>query len=385
MNIMGCRFTHLLATMAGYQKTGISLIEWDGNQLLPTSCADDLGIYILLPKLATFFGLSIEQAISYFFYILLIVPAAIGIIGFCAVYKHIVQRFIAVFGVLLLTLFAKAVGDVYLCYSSSLLLILPFTVYFFENRKFDNLFLFFCLSIGFMVTTLQFIRSYSAIAPLIFFLILMLLDIQLSIIRKLIFIGTCAVGMMMPLFYFNAVQNESLRYAIQNNLIDTKQEKKHPLWHTLYVGFGLLHFKNEHQIAYDDSCAAKKVQSIDNSIAYCSAEYDAILKNEVINLFKYHFLFVLLTLFAKLGVLFYFLLKFANVGLIAALFYPKSWVIELGFFFALAFNSLFVFIAMPIHEYALGFIAAAALYGIVSINHALSKLKRVKLPLFIFR
>lgn len=379
MNIMGSRLAQLIATMAGYQKTAISLISWDGNHLLPTLPADDIGIYILIPKCASFFGLGVEQAISFFFYFLLVIPAVVAIIGFCLLYKKTVQRCVAINGVALLTLFSRAVGDVYLCYSASLLLLLPFILYFFERKKFGNSFLAVCVYVGFVAATLQFIRSCSAVAPLLFFLTLLLFEKQLSMGRKFCFACAILLGMVAPIYYFNTIQHKSRAYAVDQRLIHRKQEKNHPLWHTLYVGFGLLHFKNTDNISYDDSCAAKKVESIDNSVAYCSAEYDEILKKEVINLIKHHFVFVLLTLFAKLGVVIYFLLKFANFGLVATFFYPKPWVIELAFAIALAFNSLFVFIAMPIHEYALGFIACATLYGIVSINYAIVRMRFAKL------
>lgn len=380
MNVMGCRLAHLIATMAGYQKTGISLISWDGNHLLPTMPADDVGIYILIPKCASFFRIGIEQAISIFFNFLLIIPAVVAIIVFCMLYKKPMQRCVAISGVVLLTLFARAVGDVYLCYSASLLLLLPFILYFFERKKFGNSFIAVCIYVGFIVGILQFIRSFSAIAPLLFFFTALLFEEELSMRRKFFFACAILLGMIAPIYYFNTVQHKSRAYAVDQLLIDAKQEKSHPLWHTLYVSFGLLHFKNTDNISYDDSCAAKKVESIDSSVAYCSAAYDEVLKNEVINLIKNQFVFVLLTLFAKLGVLIYFLLKFANIGLVAAFFYPKSWVIELAFFCALIFNSLFVFIAMPIHEYALGFIACATLYGIVSINYAIARMHFVKLP-----
>ena len=380
MNLMGSRLIHLIATMAGYQKTGVSLIEFDGNSILPSITGDDIGIYVLIPRIACFFSLAIEQTIALFFNSLLIVPALVALTFFCFLYKKCSQKFVALSGVLLLTLFSRAIGDVYLAYTASLLMIIPCTLYFFDRQKWDTIFVALCLYVGIVASFMQYIRAFSGGAALLFFLFFLFLEKNMTRMRKILCMCSFFIGLAIPRYYFESAYNTSVLYAQKVGVADKVGERKHALWHAVYVGFGLLHFKNHDEIAYDDSCAQKKVESIDPSIAYCSAAYDEILKNEVINLIKHQFVFVLLTLFAKLGVLIYFLLKFANIGLIAAFFYPKSWVIELAFFCGLIFNSLFVFIAMPIHEYALGFIACATLYGIVSINFAIARMHFVKLP-----
>ena len=80
-----------------------------------------------------------------------------------------------------------------------------------------------------------------------------------------------------------------------------------------------------------------------------------------------------MTFFAKIGILLMYLVIFANVGLVAAFFYPKPWQIECAFWGALATSSLFSILVLPTIEYSLGFIAFATLYGIVSINYYLYK------------
>ncbi|MBX9703358.1 MAG: hypothetical protein K2X39_04315, partial [Silvanigrellaceae bacterium] len=99
--------------------------------------------------------------------------------------------------------------------------------------------------------------------------------------------------------------------------------------------------------------------------------YEDTLKREFLKIACENPLFVLLTLFAKLGVLLFFLIKFANIGLLAAYLFPKAWWIDIAFFLGIAFNSIYVLIAVPLHEYALGFIALVALWSLESVNTAL--------------
>jgi hypothetical protein len=56
---------------------------------------------------------------------------------------------------------------------------------------------------------------------------------------------------------------------------------------------------------------------------------------------------------------------------VAAALYPKSWPIEVAFWGAIAFNSLFGLLVIPQPQYLLGFKAFATLYGVVSVDHAL--------------
>ncbi len=102
-----------------------------------------------------------------------------------------------------------------------------------------------------------------------------------------------------------------------------------------------------------------------------SPEYERILRHQTLRIARDHPLFILATLFAKVRVVLFLLLCWANLGLLAALFYPKDRAMESAFWAALAFTSLFGVIAVPQVQYLLGFMAFATLYGLVSLDYAL--------------
>lgn len=178
---------------------------------------------------------------------------------------------------------------------------------------------------------------------------------------------------MLPTLYFSSVYDHYKIYT-KNNLSNyALGDDKHVLWHSVYIGFGFLNYLNPDNISYDDTCGEKKVQSIvpDLTLVNNTEAYEAVLKEEVFKLIRHHFMFVIMTLFAKLGVLLFYLLKFANVGLLAAWFFPKSRIEEFIWFVSGLVYALFPLITVPAPGYAFGFITCATLYGIVSINYVL--------------
>jgi hypothetical protein len=367
---MGCRLLNLEAVYLGYLKTGIPLIAFDGEKCTQPITGDDIGIYILIPKLAKLFNLSLSSAINLFFLVLLFVPLIIGVIAFFLLYKNWLQRFVSLMGLLLLTRFAYAIGDVYLASSAAVICIIPWCLYMYQQK---NLWahLFVVVS-GIIAGFCHYVRAYSGVAPLIFVLVLVFSKKNCSIWMKFVTVPLLLLGFSINSFYFKHEFNRSAKYAKEQLRLPHVIYDKHVFWHQMYIGLGLLNMKNHEDIRYDDSVASTKVKSLDENVLYCSNEYEKTLREEFFRLIFEQKTFLILTLFAKLGILFYFLIKFANVGLIAAIVCRKSIVIDLAFIGALFFNSLFCLAAIPLHEYALGFISCAALWGIVSINHVLA-------------
>jgi hypothetical protein len=116
--------------------------------------------------------------------------------------------------------------------------------------------------------------------------------------------------------------------------------RQHPFWHTVYIGLGYL--SNDYGLAYKDIIAAKKVHELaPDALLLLIPEYETALKTAVIDLLRKDPVFVVGTLLAKFGaVLIYFLLA-ANLGMLAAIRYPKPWSVEVAFVAGLAFNALF--------------------------------------------
>lgn len=51
MTIMECRLANLQSTIDGFARTQIPLVLFDGANLSPFVAIDDVGIYVLIPKL----------------------------------------------------------------------------------------------------------------------------------------------------------------------------------------------------------------------------------------------------------------------------------------------------------------------------------------------
>jgi len=82
MILMSSRVENLRQTWAGLQKTGIALMGWDGTQFFPGGRIDDVGVYVIIPKLALLFNLPLDQTIHLFFTGLLLGSGLISAWGF---------------------------------------------------------------------------------------------------------------------------------------------------------------------------------------------------------------------------------------------------------------------------------------------------------------
>ena len=76
----------------------------------------------------------------------------------------------------------------------------------------------------------------------------------------------------------------------------------------------------------------------------------------------------------------FFFLYSANLGLIAAYYYPKKWALESTFLVAILFSTAPGILVMPYRRYILGYMAFSLFYGLVSLNEAVEQgvLKRIK-------
>lgn len=356
----------------GLQKTGIPLIAFDGQQLKPAWTQDDIGMYVLIPKIATFLNLSIETAINLFFLSLIIIPGIIGILGFLHYYITPLQKIIACLGILFLMRQAYFIGDVYIAYYAGICALVPWSLYFAKKLTYNWQLLFFCFFSGFFIKGLSYIRAYSGFGVILFIALLFLCKSIFSKKQLLSLSLFFLLGTTIPTIYFNHEYAKSIVYAKTELHADSIGENMHVFWHPVYLGFGLLKWYNPDEISFDDNFGFKKALEIESDVQIYSSHYENILKNEVINLIKYHWHFVIFTLFAKIGILLFYLLKYANIGFIAAFIYRKPWFLELPFWIGTSFYALFPIIGMPTYiEYVLGFITFVTLYAVVSINYAL--------------
>jgi hypothetical protein len=154
--------------------------------------------------------------------------------------------------------------------------------------------------------------------------------------------------------------------------------QEYVFWHHVYIGFGYLN--NPLGIKYKDEMAIDKVHSISPDTEIYSKEYQEILKEEVFKLIQSQKYFVFHTVFSKIGVMLFFFIYSANLGLIAAYYYPKKRALESAFLVAILFSTAPGILVMPYRRYILGYMALSIFYGLVSLNEAVEQgaLSRIK-------
>ncbi len=371
MDYANGRYAHLVNCLAGYKKTGVSLIEYTGNKLVPTFAADDLGIYILIPKLASVLNSTIETAMSVFFNGIAIGSFLIGFVGFCFLYKSWLARLVSFVCLLMVVIFSLLkVGDVYLLYSSCAFALVPWTLYFANNKSYF-LFCIFNMFAGYYIGTAHYIRAYSSVPTLVFMLFLLAI-VRIEMGKKVLITLSLLFGLSAAMFYFSSVYNEYVQYSQKNLPECTIAKKGHVFWHAAYCGLGFLRFANKDDIEWSDSCGEARALSINPQATIDKTDlYESILKKEVFKIIKEQPLFVLFTFWAKLGILLFYFFIFAHLGILAACIYHLPWYMYAAFFCALAMSALFPLLTVPVYSYSLGFIAFAALFAVVSINNFL--------------
>lgn len=381
---MGCRLQNLYYILEGFLKTNVPLIGWNQAGLIPFLGVDDIGIYVLIPQLVRFFNISLEQAINLFFYTLLSGSFLLGLCGFFLIYKTMLTRVIVIVWLGLLASFIMHynIGDVYLAYCSAHLAIIPLFLYFIKRNDSYAL-AFYLFFTGIVCGALHYVRSFSSLGVLVFILCILITKKNNNYSKKLILLSCLIMGMLCPFLYFKNVIKSYEKYAQQQFRSFTEFPTVHPFWHNVYLGFGFLNFENTSKIQMNDEYACTKVQETDPSLSIATiTPYESILKDEVISLCKTRPMYVLFTIFAKLGILFLYLLLFANIGLLMAFFRPKNWSLECTFYLAGMTNMIAPLITAPYYWYSLGFITIATLYGIVSCNEALVNIQHfIRMPL----
>ncbi len=368
--MMQCRYDWLQWLMEGYQKTGQLLIGYQNGALVPFNGADDIGMYCMVPKIAQWFSLSLDQAIAVFYYGMALIACSLALFGFFLLYRAWLPRVVVVLGIVWLSRGCLRIADVYATYAIAALAVTPLWLYGVQQNQRPRWFMAWSGCVGLILGFLHYVRALSGMPVLVFMLITLVLN-RWAWRDKVWVVGVVLAGIVVPVVYFSAVYDQYVAYAMQYLPGAVIALKTHVFWHQLYIGLGFL--SNPFGIAYNDSIGFAKARSVNPNVISCSPEYEMILRNEVIALVIQYPMFVLKTIFAKCGVIFLYLARVAHVGLIAAVIYRKPWQLELAFAGALAASALFAVLTDPDYSYLLGFIAFAVMYAIISINYALEK------------
>lgn len=372
ISIMPYRHLELRYALAGYQRSKIPLVAFDGSKYFKAGYGDDPGMYYFVPRLAALLHVPLERAIDLFFGVLLIVSFLSGAVGLLLLVSRWPLRLWALFGLCLLLWFSFRKGDIYLALIVPVVAIVPWLLYLLQKNSAGLVMGSFLSVTGVAAGFANQIRGEAATALLLFAAILVACQLKRGWGRRLALLAALVAGFAISVGYFDSLlaHRDAFLAASQPGYIHTVD--RHSIWHALYIGLGYLK-DNPYVPGYRDEVALQTVYSISPSTIPLSPEYEHILRSQIVSIARQHPMFILETLAAKLRVILFLLFSWANVGLLAAAFYPKGRAMESAFWAALAFDALFGLVAIPQIQYLLGFLAFATIYGIVSLDVALAR------------
>jgi hypothetical protein len=371
INIMPSRYRGLSDALWGYQKTHVWLVGFNGTSFSPAGAPDDLGSFYLIPRIAVLFNVPLDRAIDGFYLSILAIGLVSGAVGLWLSLNTNLGRGAALLWVLVVALWACRAGDVYIVSAAVPLAAVPWLMWAMKKGAEGFLLPMLLLVEGLAAGIAHTIRSHSTTALLIFTVCLLLFYITIPAKRKVLLVMVLIAGFLVPQLCLRAIVAKRDAFLEAASPGRTEFANRHVLWHNVYIGFGFL--ANQYVPAYDDSLAIARVEKVASGVAFGSVEYERVLRTEVFELLRHHPVLVATTLAAKAGVMLCLFLAVVNVGLLAAVRYPKRWPVELGFWFAIAFSSLPGLLVMPASTgYTLGFVTFSSLYAITSTDFALS-------------
>ena len=370
VEVVSSRIPFLQVILDLWNKTGVPLLYYDNNKIIPFELfsGDDDGFFYFVPYLAKKFGCTADVAAYWWDLGIVVAGCLVALTAFMFLVKTTLEKIIAFVGISFLGLIAWNVCTVY---------ILPFFAFCFFpcflvllSRNSYKALWGYCLLLGGVIAFSNSIRLYAAL-PLVSAVVVSALFSTMpwrKLVVATVFLLSSLGGYSL---WFASITQQPRDYCAR---IDPEYtfggyKGQHLFWHIVYVGLGFI--PNDFELYYGDGCGYKKAQEIDKNIILRSSAYDEALKGEVLALVKGYPHFVLRVLFAKAGVLFYYLLLFANLGLICAWFYRKPWYVECGYRAGLLAGALPGILSIPVTPYVLGFISAAVFYGLHSIIWAL--------------
>jgi hypothetical protein len=393
------RYDVLRYVIAGLQQSGFLLVEYDGHTFSPiftprpVGSVDDIGLFIIVPKIAQFFHVTLEQAITLFFYSCAAATLIIGIMSVLFLYwrtwRQILIGLLSIIGAFL---FAWSITrDVQLMYSFSIIAFLPFFAFCLERGIQSSWLNAVFFVTGFIFTCINYIRMNATLGITIwlFTSLFLISRKKISISKKLMLSIIFFMGSSIPSMYVRRTQflsDEFLKKEIPNY---QPTAHVHPFWHTIYAGFGFSNFLNSKDLSVDDRIGLEEASKRHaSSIDFSNPYYDHYLKEAVFTLCKEELLFVLSTIALKAGILLYYILRYANVALLA-LYLDFSIKQYLAIIAGLGIYALIPLLYIPCGAYGLGFITFIQISSMLIINDFISnkqnskKLRRILFLLFL--
>lgn len=382
ISIMGARLNATNESFKIINEFGVWFMQYSENILTPVEGVN-VGFLIIFPILSLIFDIDISQSVNLFFNFFFIFGFIWSLYFFVKITTTNYLRFFLIFLILSFSFNFVAeelfdlVGE-YSLYFVSPIMLIPYFYYLKENKNITSKFILITiLFISFLGIIFGLIKDYSMVGAILFGLILLF-----NIKRYRIFlISSLFLVILIPNLVLKFV--ESKQIINYQNIYNAKPEIDYLIgaspYHSFYSGLGFT--TNKYVKEFTDEAAAELLRKKNkNYKIFHTKENEKILKNEIINIFKKDKNFILRNIFSKIGVIFMWVLTFANIGLLYFFIEKIKFSEFLSYFAAISFYSIFPIITIPTTFYMMGiFSISISIFILFVINfEKMNFLKKIK-------
>lgn len=358
------RYLMLRDSVAGYRATGVPLTALNNGRIIAAGGSDDIGLYYVTAKLSKWGGVGLDATLYVFFFGAIALCVGLGVLGFVLLWHRRPDQIASIVALVAGSLLAYlTAGDVYMLPFFVPIMIVPWVLYFRRTTSLLPL-TWLAVCVGLIVGLSRSVRLDSALPSFCFTLLMFAFAYVVRWRLRVLLISILLVTVLLPGFFFKRQLAYRDAFLAARDHQYTAPTGHHVVWHDVYIGLGFL--SNPYIAGYCDEEAAKAVRSVSATTRYASSEYESIIRGKVFELLRRDPKFVLFTLFSKVAITIFMFVVCCNLGLIAAIRYPKPWGIELAFWAAILFSSIAPILTVPLPKYSMSVIAFAILYGISS-------------------
>lgn len=371
MEIMGYRQQELDRALEGLRQTNVPLVSANGKLWQPSGNGDDVGIYYYVPKVAQWLDIGTPLALDVFYYTIMALAFVVATLGVLMYFRTVAGRAVAFAWLASTVCMMSPWNDVYLIAPCLALALVPLLLWLLACPRHVAVLITIGLLAGVSIGAGNLVRSHAGTGLALFALLLGTTATALSWRQRASFVAALLVGIVVPQVHFQYLVHQRDAFLTQHVEDYEPGGVRHAFWHPVYLGLGFL--RNPYGLEWDDSAAMKAADAVSPGVVYLSEEYSQALKKQVIGIYHRDRVFVYRTIFAKAGITFYYVLRYAGLGLLAAVFRPKHWGCELAFAVGIGFSALPGVIGIPDEIYLVGLMAFASMYSAMSVGLAVDR------------
>jgi hypothetical protein len=370
--LMPSRYLQMVEAARGYHCTGSVLVAFDGHNYMQTGSSDDPGIMEMIPTISRLLGTCVAKTYDLVIFAVISSGILIGYAGFWRSYPERISRVIGVAVFLCIGIEEARMADTYVFQVAPLIAGIPWLVCFGLSQKNSALALS-AASLAFFCSWCSMVRAGTLVICMTFLITMFAARyrVQKPFLPFLLIIFACVPSFILERSLITRRDNILAKAGETATTVN-----RHPIWHSVYIGLGFI--PNSEVSEYRDSVAAEKVRSIDPTVAYTSAKYEAILREEVLSVVKRRPMLVIESLAAKAGIV----ILLASILLYPArrLIFaerPALWL-DAAFLLTIGVSAMNGILVVPRSTYLLTFLCLTFLYSAIKLcrRHYLNRLSQ---------